>query len=185
MLAWTLDYRHLRVGQSYRVARAFRDHDGLDHPVGEGWLYVGHNVFAREQGLTLYVVQPKGTFGWLRLRLSDDEQGRIDAALAEHLVAGDVALDHDAFARELATCIGGDNALLRQMALELVSRMVPPPLVVAAAVIARLQSPIAGETVVLLMALYNVDARPYRHLIEALATSGDGARIQAAVLAKS
>jgi hypothetical protein len=191
-ISWTLDYRHLKVGATYRVARAFRDFDRIERKEGDGWLYLGHNYFAREDGLTLYVAAPNGAFEVVRLQCTDDQQGAIDSALAEHLVAGEVAVDQAAFMRALAARIGSDEALHRELALELVARMPAVSAEVADAVVALLArtasdargAPSADTartagagTVALLMALYNVAgaAAAHRAEVEALrdALAGD------------
>lgn len=165
-ISWTLDYGPLKVGTTYTVARAFRDFDGTEHLVGGGWLYLGHNYFAREDGLTLYVVPPSGALDTLRFQCIAEEQGPIVDALHEYLVPGPVALDHAAFARALAAAIRGDaNALHRQLALEVVARMPVVPDEIAAAVVDKLVSGVpADESVQLLMALYNLGevAAPHR-----------------------
>ncbi len=184
---WTLDYKHLRVGSMYVIAKAFRDFDRIEREVGDGFLYLGHNYFAREEGLTLYVASPSGAFDVWRLQCNSDEQGPIDEALAEHLVAGTIAIDQAAFMNALAKRVRDENKLSRALGLELVARMPAVTSDVAAAVCAHLARDVElDEAVTLLMALYNVAGATERTRVEALRDrlTGDARTIGDAVLRK-
>jgi hypothetical protein len=184
---WTLDYKHLRVGTMYVVAKAFRDFDRVERKVGDGFLYLGHNYFPYESGLTLYVASPSGAFDTWRLQCNSDEQGAVDEALADHLVPGAVVIDQGAFMHALAQRIGDENKLSRALGLELVARMPSVTPQVAGAVVAHLTRDVdLDEAVTLLMALYNVAGANERARIEALRDrlSGDARTIGDAVLRK-
>jgi hypothetical protein len=189
---WTLDYKHLRVGATYVVAKPFRDFDRVERQVGDGFLFLGHNYFAKEEGLTLYVASPTGAFETWRMQCVAEEQAAVNEALAEHLVAGPVAVDQLAFMRALAERIAHDNSATRALGLELVARMPVVTPEVTAAVGAQLTRMMGrtlniDEVVTLLMALYNVATAAQRPHIEALrdALPVDGGRVIAeAVLRK-
>lgn len=66
----------LLPGQTYRVVAAFRDYDGIVHPVGEHWRFIGKNFLPYEDGLTL-LVERNGQTMSLRLQWRDESQGRI------------------------------------------------------------------------------------------------------------
>ena len=49
------DVRHLRIDNRYRVTRAFKDYDGVVHPVGESWRFGGAAFLPYEDGYTFYI----------------------------------------------------------------------------------------------------------------------------------
>lgn len=186
---WTLDYKHLRVGATYAVVKPFRDFDRIERNVGDGFLYLGHNFFAREQGLTLYVAGKSGAFETWRLQCAPGEQGHIDDALETHLVADTVIVDQAAFMRSLAARVRDDNKLHRALGLELVARMPVVAPDVATAVCAHLERAAAiddDEIIPLLMALYNVATPAHATHVEALRdrVHGEARTIAEAVLKK-
>lgn len=184
---WTLDYKHLRVGGTYLVSKAFRDFDRVERSVGDGFLYLGYNFVPYESGLTLYVASVSGAFDTWRLQCNDDEQGAVHDALHEHLVAGTVAIDQAAFMSALAQRIGEHNKLSRALGLELVARMPAVTTEVAAAVCAHLARDVElDEAVTLLMALYNVATEAQRAPVEAMRDrlQGDARAVGDAVLRK-
>jgi hypothetical protein len=63
-------------GQTYTVVTAFHDYDGILHPVGERWRYVGKNFLPYEDGLTLFI-ESDGSPSQLRLQWRDETQGSI------------------------------------------------------------------------------------------------------------
>jgi hypothetical protein len=77
---------HLVPGRRYRVARPFVDFDGVDHPVGEEWLFLGSRYQVYDDGLSLFV-SLDGEQEWhIRLRNTDPDQGALLAAFADHVV---------------------------------------------------------------------------------------------------
>lgn len=85
-------YRHLQPGQRYRVALPFTDHDGLAHPAGEAWTFVGHSYLPYENGLSLFV-RGKSGVRQIRLRDAPEDDRAVVEALEAHIrpVEGDVA----------------------------------------------------------------------------------------------
>ena len=81
-----VDFKHLRVGLAYRVARPFTDHDGVLHPAGECWTYLGHNFVPYHDGLSLFVSLDGAQEWQIRLSWLPEDQGHIIDALADHLV---------------------------------------------------------------------------------------------------
>jgi hypothetical protein len=63
-------------GQTYTVITAFQDYDGMLHPAGERWRYVGRNFLPYEDGLTLFT-ETSDRPSQIRLQWSDDSQGPI------------------------------------------------------------------------------------------------------------
>jgi hypothetical protein len=81
------DFGHLILGKRYRVAKAFHDLDGDLHPVGEPWLYLGHNFFPYDDGLTL-VVSLDGEQEWnLAMQWRAAQQGAILDVFEQYVVA--------------------------------------------------------------------------------------------------
>jgi len=93
---WRAAWEHSRPefcgllrGQWYRVVRAFHDFDGDEHPVGETWVFLGHNFLPYHDGLSLFV-SIDGHREWhIRLRWTAEDQGPIIDSLQEYLVPGD------------------------------------------------------------------------------------------------
>ena len=73
------DIKQLIPGRRYRVVRAFTDHDGGQHPVGETWVFESTNFVPYHDGLTLHV-RAHGVAQVYRLQWLPEEQG----ALIEH-----------------------------------------------------------------------------------------------------
>ncbi|MEW6401359.1 MAG: DUF3601 domain-containing protein [Chloroflexota bacterium] len=63
-------------GQTYRVLAAFKDYDGMLHPIGETWRFVQKNFLPYEDGLTLFV-ERDGQHVSIRLQWRDEAQGQI------------------------------------------------------------------------------------------------------------
>lgn len=143
-LRFSLPYGSLEVGRSYRAA-------------GETWLYLGHS------GDTLHVYAA----GAIR---------SLPPPVAEVEPMAD-ELDLAAFGAALAHSIGGEDPSLRQLALEVVSRAPSPPPGVALAIGRRVAAaraaPLAYDSLVTVMALYNVadDAGFARDDVAAIAGS--------------
>ena len=71
------NFAHLVVGGRYAVVKEFTDFDGLAHPVGESWWYLGKNFVPYHDGLSLYV-SPDGQRAWqIRLQWLPEGQGQI------------------------------------------------------------------------------------------------------------
>ena len=79
-------YNGLRRGRQYQVAQAFRDFDGDDHPVGETWVFLGHNYVPYHDGLSLFV-SLDGRQEWqIRMSCAPEDQGSIVGALDRYVV---------------------------------------------------------------------------------------------------
>ena len=63
-------------GQTYRVITTFTDYDGIIHPIGEGWRFVGKNFLPYEDGLSLFV-ESNGQNVSFRLQWREEAQGEI------------------------------------------------------------------------------------------------------------
>ena len=62
--------------QTYSVITAFHDYDGIIHPVGERWRYVGKDFLPYDDALTLYV-EKNGQTVPFRLQWRAETQGQI------------------------------------------------------------------------------------------------------------
>ncbi len=62
----------LQCGVKYRVIQAFTDYDGELHPVGEEWLYLGHDYNAYHDGLSLFISRDGDREWHLRLSALDN-----------------------------------------------------------------------------------------------------------------
>ena len=51
------DIYQLQKGRTYIVVKSFIDYDGIEHPVGEIWIFETTNYNAYHSGLTLHVIQ--------------------------------------------------------------------------------------------------------------------------------
>jgi hypothetical protein len=74
-------YGPLTPGLRYEVASAFVDYDGDEHPVGECWVYLGHNFLPYDDGLSLFVSRDGRQEWHIRLQDRPEEQGGIVRAL--------------------------------------------------------------------------------------------------------
>ena len=63
-------------GQTYHVVKEFIDYDGIPHPVGERWRFVGKDFLPYEDGLTLFV-EKNGRTVPFRLQWRAETQGQI------------------------------------------------------------------------------------------------------------
>lgn len=68
--------QQLVPGQRYRVVRAFTDHDGGQHPVGETWVFETTHFVPYHDGLTLHV-SARGVSQLYRLQCLPEEQGAL------------------------------------------------------------------------------------------------------------
>jgi len=66
----------LTPGKQYRLVAAFVDYDGIAHPIGESWAFLGKNFLPYEDGLTLFV-ERDGKEVPLRLQWRAETQGQI------------------------------------------------------------------------------------------------------------
>jgi hypothetical protein len=82
------EFQHLRRGTSYVVAEPFTDYDGVLHPRGERWDYIGSNFLPYDDGLSLFA-RIGGALRHIRLQWTAEAQGAIIDGLERHLVAGD------------------------------------------------------------------------------------------------
>lgn len=76
----------LRPGRRYRVVRAFVDHDGLPHPVGESWAFLRSNFLPYEDGLSLFVAMTTGIKRQIRLQWRPVAEEEIAAGLDNYLL---------------------------------------------------------------------------------------------------
>jgi hypothetical protein len=80
-------YRGLDPGTRYQVVVPFTDYDGVLHPPGETWTYLGHNYHRFDNGLSLFV-SLDGVHQWhIRMWNDPDGQQAILDALDTYLVA--------------------------------------------------------------------------------------------------
>ena len=76
-----MSYHFLEPRRRYRVVRAFVEHDGRDHPVGEEWMFLRASFLPYEDGLPLFVSQD-GQNEWpIRLQWREEAQGAVIDAL--------------------------------------------------------------------------------------------------------
>jgi hypothetical protein len=66
----------LTPGRTYRLTAPFVDFDGITHPVGESWRFLGKDFLPYEDGLTLFV-ERDGKQVWLRLQWRRETQGDV------------------------------------------------------------------------------------------------------------
>ena len=69
-------------GKIYRVIAAFKDYDGMIHPIGEHWRFLDKNFLPYEDGLTLRIEQ-NGQDSSIRLQWRDETQGQIIDAFSD------------------------------------------------------------------------------------------------------
>jgi hypothetical protein len=80
-------FRHLEVGAWYVVVRAFADHDGDVHPVGERWRFLGYTFIPYHDGLSLFV-SLDGVGEWqIRMQWIKEEQAGIIGTLEMYVQA--------------------------------------------------------------------------------------------------
>jgi hypothetical protein len=162
------DYGHLKVGRAYRLARDLVDVQGTTRPAGDVWVYLGSSFVPYHDGLTLYVFRERAIEGIL---LEGEAQRQVSA-----LEPAEAPVDAAAFGAALGACIRGEHLVLRQLALEIVSRTTPPPPLVAFEVGRRVQDaravPLDDESLLVLMALYNVATDALHHRDDVAAIAG-------------
>lgn len=81
-----IPYRHLQPGRLHHVVRAFVDHDGIAHPVGERWRFDRASFLPHEDGVVLHVVPPEGGAGTIRFQDRPDAEQRVLQSLFEHVL---------------------------------------------------------------------------------------------------
>ena len=69
-------------GKSYRVVAAFKDYDGIIHPVGETWQFTRKSFLPYEDGLSLFV-KMNGLEMQIRLQWLSESQGSIIESFSE------------------------------------------------------------------------------------------------------
>jgi hypothetical protein len=74
-------YGPLTPGLRYEIASAFIDFDGDEHPVGECWVFLGHNFLPYDDGLSLFVSRDGRQEWHIRLQDRPETQGGIVQAL--------------------------------------------------------------------------------------------------------
>jgi Domain of unknown function (DUF3601) len=72
----TFTASELAPGRTYRLTAPFVDFDGVTHPVGESWRFLGKDFLPYEDGLTLFV-ERDGKQVWLRLQWRRETQGDV------------------------------------------------------------------------------------------------------------
>ena len=77
-------FGHLWPGLAYVVARAFRDFDGDEHPVGETWTFIGSSFLPYDDGLSLFVII-EGERRQVRMQWREGAQGEIIDNLEDYL----------------------------------------------------------------------------------------------------
>lgn len=78
-------FRHLSQGEWYAVQREFSDYDGVTHPVGEVWEFIGSNFVPYHDGLSLFA-RINGEEQQVRLQWSPEEQATVIEGLDEYLL---------------------------------------------------------------------------------------------------
>jgi hypothetical protein len=63
-------------GQIYRVIIAFKDYDGVLHPIGEYWRFIKKNFLPYEDGLTL-IIERDGQEISFRLQWRAETQSQV------------------------------------------------------------------------------------------------------------
>jgi hypothetical protein len=63
-------------GKTYRVISAFKDYDGIIHPIGEYWRFVQKNFLPYEDGMSLFVEKDGENISF-RLQWRTETQGQI------------------------------------------------------------------------------------------------------------
>lgn len=76
----------LKPGTRYRVILEFRDYDGVQHPVGEEWVFRGYNIFPYDDGHTLFVEFSSGNEGEIRLQWHRKSQAHILESLERYVM---------------------------------------------------------------------------------------------------
>lgn len=79
-------YRYLRPGRLHRVVRAFADHNGLLHPVGETWTFLRCDSFPSEKGISWFVAMPDGSERQIRLQRRPYHDHGILEYLDDHVL---------------------------------------------------------------------------------------------------
>jgi hypothetical protein len=72
-------------GQTYCVAIAFKDYDGVIHPVGESWRFMKKNFLPYDDGLTLFI-ERDGQEVSFRLQWRNESQGQIINSFSDFVV---------------------------------------------------------------------------------------------------
>lgn len=89
-------YAHLKPGHTYEVRQPFVDYDGIAHPAGERWRFLGHSFLPYDDGLSLFVSKPGSDDEWhVRLQDRAEEQADVIRALPMHVVPVDTTADVD------------------------------------------------------------------------------------------
>ena len=79
------DFKHLKIGEHYVVARQFTDYDGKVHAAGEAWRFLGHDFLAYDDGLSLFV-SLDGSGEWqIRLQWVAEEQAAMIDDLGSYI----------------------------------------------------------------------------------------------------
>lgn len=85
--AWpATPFAHLWPGQHYDVVQAFRDFDGQEHPVGEGWTFIGSSFLPYDDGLSLFV-RIDGQDRQIRMQWREGAQDTIIDNLKDYVQA--------------------------------------------------------------------------------------------------
>jgi hypothetical protein len=76
----------LEPGRRYRVSRDFVDFDGVRHPAGEEWTFLGAAFLPYEDGVSLFV-SLDGEREWqIRMQWRPEAQGAVLDALSSYVV---------------------------------------------------------------------------------------------------
>jgi len=77
--------RHFKAGRKYRVTKAFTDHDGLTHPVGEEWFFLGDAFSPYDDGVSWFV-SLDGRQEWhLPMQSRPEQQGPVLDSLNDYV----------------------------------------------------------------------------------------------------
>ena len=78
-------FKHLQPHLRYEVIREFKDFDDDVHPVGETWVWLGHNFLPYDGGYSFFV-SVDGEHEW-HIRMQESDQSEILDNLAAYIRA--------------------------------------------------------------------------------------------------
>jgi hypothetical protein len=78
-------FKHLAVGRRYRVVMEFVDFDGVVHPAGESWTFLGHSFLPYDDGLSLFVSLDDEQEWHIRMQWRPEAQAAIIDGLHDHV----------------------------------------------------------------------------------------------------
>ncbi len=102
-------YRYLRPGRLHHVVKAFTDHDGLLHPVGETWTFLRCDLFPYEDGVSWFVATLDRREQQIRLQRRPYGEHGVLEYLDEHVLpAARPGEDWPLLVTRDSVCMGDD-----------------------------------------------------------------------------